>query len=126
MVIHEQMALRFASIPVKFAPKRKMVGFALPVWKNKLGEFEDADLRSWVLDRYQTKVFPTREEFNRAYDGGYHLWEGQAMVLNKEDLADLQEQFDEGAFDDGPKDKIAKMLTKAHAHMECDKVIFVY
>ena len=126
MVSHQQMAFRFASIPVKFATKRKMVGFAPPVWKNKLGEFDDPDLRSWVLDRFQLKSFPTREDFNRAYDGGYHRWEGQAMVLNKEDIEDLQEQFDEGAFDDGPKDKIEKLLTRARAHMECEKVVFVY
>ena len=120
------MSLRFASIPIKFAPKRKMVGFAPPVWKNKLGEFDDPDLRSWIIDRYQSKAFPTREEFNRAYDSGNHRWDGQAMVLDKGDISDLQEQFAEGAFDDGPKEKIAKLLVKAYAHMENDKVIFVY
>jgi hypothetical protein len=121
------MAVRFAVIPIKYAPKRKMIDFALPVWKNKVGEFDDVDVRSWVTNLYQDKAFPTRESFNKAYDDGCVKWEGKPMILTKDDLGDLQEQLDEGAFDDGPKTQIEKMVTKAKAALETgEKVLFVY
>jgi hypothetical protein len=40
------MSLKFACIPVKFAPKKKLTNFALPKWRQKLVEFEkDPDVQ---------------------------------------------------------------------------------
>lgn len=60
--------IKFASIPIKYAPKRKMVGFVAPKWTNKMGEFDHPDVLSWVNNIYQSKVFTIQKEFNEAYD----------------------------------------------------------
>jgi hypothetical protein len=120
---------KFASIPIKYAPKRKMVGFAAPQWKNKLGEFDHPDVHSWVNNLYQEKTFKTPKDFNEAYDTGLidviH-WRNKTMVLTKEDVDNFEEEFKEGAFDD-VRVAAQKTLTKMKAALETgEKVIFVY
>lgn len=127
--------LKFASIPIKYAPKRKMVGFAAPQWKNKLGEFDHPDILSWINNIYQAKAFPTQKEFNAAYDQAISMgvmpsemvcWRNKPMVLTKEDLANFEEEFNEGAFDE-VKLAVQKTLTKMKAALETgEKVLFVY
>ena len=123
------MALKFASVPTKYAPKRKMVGFAAPQWKNKLGEFEHPDVTSWVNRLYQDKTFKTPKDFNEAYDAGLTevlYWHNKPMVLTKEDIENFEEEFNEGAFDE-VKIAVQKTLMKMKAALETgEKVLFVY
>jgi len=120
---------KFASIPIKYAPKRKMVGFVAPQWKNKLGEFDHPDVLSWVNNLYQEKTFKTPKDFNEAYDAGLTevlFWRNKPMVLTKEDLENFEEEFNEGAFDE-VKVAMQKTLTKMKAALETgEKVLFVY
>jgi hypothetical protein len=130
------MALaKFASIPIKYAPKRKFLEFAKPQWHNKLGEFSDPDVLSWINNLYQDKAFPTREAFNKAYDDALAAgmmpsagvaWRNKTMVLTKEDVVNFEEEFNGGAFE-GSQTAAAKTLTKMKAALETgEKVIFVY
>ena len=125
---------KFASIPIKFAPKRKFLEFAAPQWKNKLGEFSDPDILSWITRIYQDKAFPTREAFNKAYDAGRDAgmmpstgvaWGNKTMILTKEDIDNFEEEFKGGAF--YPRDAVQKLVTKMRAALETgEKVIYVY
>ena len=130
------MALvKFATVPIKYAPKRKFLEFARPTWHNKLGEFSDPDVLSWIGNLYQDKAFPTREAFNKAYDGAAAMgmrpaegvaWGNKTMVLTKEDVANFEEEFKGGAFE-GSQTAAQKTLTKMKAALETgEKVIFVY
>lgn len=126
---------KFATVPIKYAPKRKFIEFAAPQWKNKLGEFSDPDILSWINTLYQDKAFPTREAFNKAYDAALDAgvmpsqmvsWRNKTMVLHKEDIDNFEEEFKEGAFDD-VKGEAQNTLTKMRAALETgEKVIFVY
>jgi hypothetical protein len=126
---------KFASIPIKYAPKRKVLEFAAPQWKNKLGEFSDPDVLSWINNLYQDKAFPTREAFNKAYDAALDAgmmpsagvsWRNKTMVLTKEDIDNFEEEFMGGAFE-GSQAAAQKTLTKMRAALETgEKVIFVY
>ena len=128
-------SLKFATIPIKYAPKRKMIDFAVPAWKNKIGEFEHPDVLSWVNNTYQSKVFPSQKEFNAAYDQAASrgrmpsdavCWRNKPMVLTKEDLSNFEEEFNGGAFDD-VQTAAQKFLMKAQAALATgEKVIFVY
>jgi len=113
----------FASIPVKYAPKRKMINFAMPKWRNKLGEFNSPDVLSWVNCLYQDKMFPSQAEFNRAYDEGCCDWEHRPMVLTKEDIDALEETHKEGGFEEAFKPVLIEKMRKALAS---EKVVFVY
>jgi hypothetical protein len=129
------MAAKFASVPAKYAPKRKFIEFAAPQWKNKLGEFSDPDVLSWINNLYQDKAFPTREAFNKAYDAAldagvmpsqYVSWRNKTMILTKEDVDNFEEEFKGGAFD---RSQISaqKTLAKMRAALESgEKVLFVY
>ena len=127
--------VKFASIPIKFAPKRKFLEFAVPQWKNKLGEFSDPDVLSWINNLYQDKAFPTREAFNKAYDAALDAgvmpstnvsWRNKTMVLTKEDIDNFEEEFKNGAFD-GAQSAAEKTLAKMKAALETgEKVIYVY
>jgi hypothetical protein len=127
--------LKFATLPVKYAPKRKMIGFAMPQWKTKLGEFDHPDVVGWVNGTYQSKVYKTPKEFNDAYDQATSMgalpsdvvcWRNKPMVLNKEDVDNFEEEFNEGAFDE-VKTAVQKTLLKMRAALETDeKVIVVY
>jgi hypothetical protein len=126
---------KFASIPIKYAPKRKVLEFAAPQWKNKLGEFSDPDVLSWINNLYQAKAFPTQKDFNAAYDHAISLglwpsemvcWRNKTMVLTKEDVDNFEEEFNGGAFD-GSQTAAQKTLTKMRAALETgEKVIYVY
>jgi len=127
--------LKFATVPTKYAPKRKMIDFAVPQWKNKLGEFEHPDVASWVNSTYQSKVYKTQKEFNEAYDQAAAMgvlpsaavcWRNKPMVLTKEDVDNFEEEFNEGAFDEVKTD-VKKTLTKMRAALETgEKVLFVF
>ena len=130
------MALaKFASIPIKYAPKRKFLEFAAPQWKNKLGEFSDPDVLSWINNLYQDKAFPTREAFNKAYDDAVAAglrpsdgvsWRNKTMILTKEDLDNFEEEFKGGAFERS-QTAAQKLVTKMRAALESgEKVVFVY
>lgn len=126
---------KFASIPIKYAPKRKFIEFAAPQWKNKLGEFSDPDVLSWINNLYQDKAFPTREAFNKAYDAALDAglrpadgvsWRNKTMVLTKTDIDNFEEEFNGGGFD-GSQTAAAKTLAKMKAALETgEKVIYVY
>jgi len=130
------MALvKFATVPIKYAPKRKFLEFAAPQWHNKLGEFSDPDVLSWVGKVYQDKAFPTPAEFNQAYDDALAAgmmpsamvgWRNKTMVLSLADVDNFEEEFKGGAFC-GSATAAAKTLTKMKAALETgEKVIFVY
>jgi hypothetical protein len=126
--------INFASMPTKYAPKRKFLEFAKPQWKNKLGEFSDPDILSWINNLYQDKAFPTREAFNKAYDDAVASglrpsdgvsWRNKTMVLSKEDVDNFEEDFKGGAF--YPRDAAQKLVTKMRAALESgEKALFVY
>jgi hypothetical protein len=123
--------IKFATLPVKYAPKRKFIGFAMPQWKNKLGEFDHPDVLSWVNNLYQEKTFKTPKDFNEAYDSGLTevlFWRNKPMVLNKTDVDNFEEEFKDGAFDDvGQHQSVARTLTKMKAALETgEKVLIVY
>ena len=130
------LPVKFAAIPIKYAPKRKMIDFALPQWRNKIGEFQDADIQSWVTNLYQDKAFPTPQEFNRMYDTAISMgmmpsemvgWRNKPMILSKEDIAAFETAHTEGAFDRAEPVKLNKMIFKMKAMLETgEKVIFVY
>jgi hypothetical protein len=126
---------KFASIPIKYAPKRKFLEFAKPQWHNKLGEFSDPDVLNWINNVYQEKAFPTRAEFDKAYDDAVAVglrpaegvaWRNKTMVLSLADVDNFEEEFRGGAFE-GSQTAAAKTLQKMRAALETgEKVIFVY
>jgi hypothetical protein len=125
----------FTSVPIKYAPKRKFLEFAKPTWHNKLGEFSDPDVLSWINRLYHDKAFPTRADFNKAYDAALDMgvmpsqmvsWRNNTMVLNKEDVSNFVEEFGGGAFC-GSETAVGKLVAKMQAVLEKgEKVIFVY
>ena len=125
----------FSSVPIKYAPKRKFLEFAKPTWHNKLGEFSDPDVLSWINRLYQEKAFPTREAFNKAYDEALDAgmmpstrvsWRNKTMVITKDDVDNFEEEFRGGAFE-GSQTAAQKLVTKMRAALETgEKVIFVY
>jgi hypothetical protein len=127
--------VKFATVPIKYAPKRKFLEFAKPQWHNKLGEFSDPDVLSWIGNVYQDKAFPTRTEFNKAYDDAAAVgmrpadgvaWGNKTMVLSLADVDNFEEEFKGGAFC-GSETAAAKTLQKMRAALETgEKVIFVY
>jgi hypothetical protein len=122
--------VKFASIPLKFAPKRKMIDFAMPKWRNKMGEFEDEDIASFINNIYQDRTFNTQKEFNDAYDNrllDLLHWGNKPMILTREDITSFEEVHRNGAFDRVPPSTVDKLLIKMKAHLETgEKVIFVY
>ena len=95
--------LKFACVPAQYAPKRKFVNFALPKWRQKLAEFDsNPDVQSWINNLYQDRVFPTREDFNQAYDNNMDSlhWNHSPMVLTPEDVGNFEIELKEGAFGD--------------------------
>lgn len=116
--------VKFATIPAKYAPKRKMLDFALPQWRSKFTETENEIVSSWANDVYQSRVFKTQKEFNDAYDSGdrhYLNWSNRPMVLTLEDLALFEEQVVPEVLE------ADKYLKKMKAFFETgEKVVFVY
>ena len=130
ITFNKMATVKFATIPLKYAPKRKMVDFALPQWRNRFGEFTDQDLSSFINNLYQDKVFKTQKEFNDAYDMGVVEllnWQNKPMVLEREDIQSLEETHKNGGFDFIEPVKLDKLLIKMKAFLETgEKVIFVY
>ena len=127
---HVQKMIKFASMPLKYAPKRKTINFSLPKWRNKLGEFQDPDIEGFINSVYQDRTFKTQKEFNEAYDNR-HLellnWQNKPMILTKEDVTVFEEVHRNGAFDTTKPEVIDKLLTKMKACFETgEKVVFVY
>lgn len=115
----------FSSVPVKYAPKRKFLDFAKPTWHTKLGEFNDPDVLCWINNVYQARAFPTRADFNKAYDDAVAAglmpsagvsWRNKTMVLTAENLEEIKEELS-GEL---------KLLMKIERALAAEKVIFVY
>jgi hypothetical protein len=128
--LHGRKMIKFASMPLKYAPKRKMVNFSLPKWRNKLGEIYDADIEGFINTLYQDRTFKTQKEFNEAYDNRLlellH-WQNKPMILTREDVTVFETDHRNGAFDTTKPEVIDKLLTKIKACFETgEKVIFVY
>jgi len=117
-------------MPLKYAPKRKMINFSLPKWRNKLGEIYDVDVEGFINTVYQDRTFKTQKEFNEAYDKGFPEllhWQNKPMILTREDVTVFEAVHKNGAFDTTKPEVIDKLLTKMKAHLETgEKVIFVY
>lgn len=126
---HFKMVVKFACIPIKFAPKKKLTNFSLPKWRQKLVELEnDLDVQSWVNNIYQERTFSKRKEFNDAYDFGdsYTLnWLNKPMVITAENIADFEENFREGGFEGKPA-VYEKLVKRMKDVMAADKIVFVY
>jgi hypothetical protein len=122
--------VKFAAIPLKYAPKRKLVDFSLPQWRNKLAEVDDQDVASFINGAYQDKVFKTAKEFNETYDAGLWdvlNWRNKPMVLDKDDITLFEEVHKNGGFDRVEPIKLDKLILKMKAMLETgEKVIFVY
>jgi len=122
--------LKFASIPIKFAPKRKLVNFALPKWRSKMAEIQDVDVEGFINTLYQERTFKTQKEFNEAYDNRLlellH-WGHKPMILTREDVMALETDHRNGAFDTTKPEVLDKLLAKMKAHLDAgERVIFVY
>ena len=118
--------LKFACIPAKYAPKKKLVNFALPKWRQKIAEFEsNPDIQSWINNLYQDKVFQTRSEFNRAYDSNNEInWNHKPMVLTDEDICNFETEFNEGGF--GEFTKAESLIKRMRDVQKVEKIVFVY
>jgi hypothetical protein len=124
--------LKFACVPAQYAPKRKFVNFSLPKWRQKLAEFDsNPDVRSWINNLYQDRVFPTRKEFNEAYDNNMDSlhWNHAPMVLTPEDVVNFEIELKEGAFgDSGTPEftKAEKLVKRMRDVQSAEKIVFVY
>lgn len=121
--------VKFAIVPLKYAPKRKILGFVLPQCMVRVGEFHGQDIVTWVNNIYQNKVFPDRDDFNAAYDRAIRpseavCWRNKTMMLTAEDLANFDDELKEGAFEDEDVKKTLARLKDAIASGE--KAVFVY
>ena len=90
--------------------------------KKCYGEFPELD--SWANNLYQDKVFPTRAEFNAAYDRRDPLLnrKEQVVILTPEDLERFEYEVSEGEFEDD----YSKLIRKLRALFECEKIVFFY
>ena len=125
--------LKFACVPVQYAPKRKFVNFALPKWRQKLAEIDSApDVHSWVNNLYQDRTFPTSEEFNRAYDEratDILHWNHKPMVLTPDDVCNFESELNEGGFGDPGTPEFAKaekLVKRMRDVQSAEKIVFVY
>lgn len=129
MNIIASRTIKFASMPSQYAPKKKYIGFSLPKFRSKMGEFTDPDVVNWANNLYQDKVFPTQAAFNEAYDARqtYILFrQDKPMILTKEDIENFENEFSEGAFDES-RPAVHNLIVKMKAAAETgEKVIFVY
>lgn len=123
-------AVKFASMSLKYAPKRKTINFTMPKWRDKMGEFEDDDIGSFINAIYQDRTFKTQKEFNETYDNR-HLellhWRNKPMILTRADVTVFEEVHKNGAFDRTKPGEVDALVTKMKACFETgEKVVFVY
>jgi hypothetical protein len=90
--------------------------------KKSWGDYPDLD--SWVLNLYQNKLFPTRAEFNKAYDeNDPRLRRGnQEVILTREDLSQFEKEIEDGEFEED----YVELISKMKALFECEKIVFFY
>jgi hypothetical protein len=106
--------------------------FSLLKSRQKLVEFEsNQDVQSWVNNLYQDRVFPSRKEFNRAYDLNTDMlsWDHKPMVLTSEDAGNFETELKEGGFGDpGTLDfvKAQKLVKRMRDVQGVGKIVFVY
>jgi hypothetical protein len=87
-----------------------------------LGDYPE--LNSWVNNLYQDKIFPTRTEFNKAYDeNDPRIHRGsQEVILTPEDLAQLESEIEDGDFEED----YTELISKIKSLFECEKIVFFY
>ena len=86
------------------------------------GDFPELD--SWVMNLYQDKMFPTREEFNRAYDTqDARLNRGTTeFFITPLDLLIFERDVAAGEFEEN----YTELINKIKALFECEKIVFFY
>jgi hypothetical protein len=91
-------------------------------FKKCYGTFPELD--SWANTLYQDKKFPTRVEFNAAYDRRDPLLHrgDQVVILTPEDLERFEHEVSEGEFEEN----YSKCIKKLKALFECEKIVFFY
>lgn len=127
------LLLKFACVPAQYAPKRKLINFSLPKWRQKLAEFEaDPDVQNWVNNLYQDRTFTSQSAFNKAYDE--HIaglapsdilhWNNKPMILTTDDIGNFESDLKEGGFEDaGKAEKLARRMRDVQ---KAGKIVFVY
>jgi hypothetical protein len=98
-------------------------------FKKCYGEFPELD--SWVNNLYQDKTFPTRAEFNAAFDEycatnratreKLHRCD-KAVILTPDDLERFEREVSEEEFEAD----YTKLIKKIKALFECEKIVFFY
>jgi hypothetical protein len=98
-------------------------------FKKCYGEFPELD--SWVNTLYQDKTFPTRAEFNAAFDEycatnrvtreKLHRCD-KAVILTPDDLERFEREVSEEEFEAD----YTKLIKKIKALFECEKIVFFY
>jgi len=98
-------------------------------FKKCYGEFPELD--SWVNNLYQDKTFPTRAEFNAAFDEycatnratreKLHRCD-KAVILTPDDLAKFEYEVSQEEFEAD----YTKLIKKIKALFECEKIVFFY
>ena len=127
------LLLKFACVPAQYAPKRKLINFSLPKWRQKLAEFEaDPDVQNWVNNLYQDRTFTSQSAFNRAYDE--HIaglapsdilhWNNKPMILTTDDIGNFESDLKEGGFEDAGK--VEKLARRMRDVQKAGKIVFVY
>ena len=98
-------------------------------FKKCYGEFPELD--SWVNNLYQDKTFPTRAEFNAAFDEycatnratREKLYRcSKVVILTPDDL----KRFEREVYDDEFEEDYTKLIKKIKALFECEKIVFFY
>lgn len=98
-------------------------------FKKCYGEFPELD--SWANNLYQDKTFPTRAEFNAAFDEycatnratREKLFRGdKVVILTPEDLEKFEREFNDEEFEED----YTKLIKKIKALFECEKIVFFY
>ena len=127
------LLLKFACVPAQYAPKRKLINFSLPKWRQKLAEFEaDPDVQNWVNNLYQDRTFTSQSAFNKAYDE--HIaglapsdilhWNNKPMILTTDDIGNFESDLKEGGFEDAGK--VGKLARRMRDVQKAGKIVFVY
>jgi len=90
--------------------------------KKSWGEYPSLD--SWVRNLYQDKLFPTREDFNKAYDARDPRLnrKGQEVLFTLKDLEQFESEISEGEFEED----YSALISKIKALFECEKIVFFY